>query len=161
MCVCGSVLTLSKVNNLLRIGTYLLRSLENTENRRTANVSFSCIHKERLSLQPLSVSVSLSLSHTHTPKEHDSIQQGLCAWDVLSFTQACRLGAAIALDSFRVKPDRRSHRGNPDPATSTAGRRCHGVTHSIPPSAAARSRCPPAPKGCGQLLQLATGANLR
>lgn len=155
MCVCGSVLTLSKVNNLLRIGTYLLRSLENMENRRPANVSFSCIPKERLSLQPLSVSL------THTPKEHDSIQQGLCAWDVLSFTQACRLGAAIALDSSRVKPDRRSHRRNPDPATSTAGRRCHGVTHSIPPSAAARSRCPPAPKGCCQLLLLATGANLR
>lgn len=33
------------------------------ENRRTANVSFSCIPKERLSLQPLSVSLFLS----HTP----------------------------------------------------------------------------------------------
>lgn len=65
MCVCvcgwvgGYVLTLSKVNNLLRIGTYLLRSLENMENRRTANLSFSCIPKERLSLQPPSP------SHTH------------------------------------------------------------------------------------------------
>ena len=77
MCVCGSVLTLSKVNNLLRIGTYLLRSLENTENRRTANVSFSCIHKERLSLQPLSV--SLSLSHTHTPLKSTIQFNKVCA----------------------------------------------------------------------------------
>ena len=65
MCVCvcrwvgGYVLTLSKVNNLLRIGTYLLRSLENMENRRTANLSLSGIPKERLSLQPPSP------SHTH------------------------------------------------------------------------------------------------
>lgn len=77
--MCGYVLTLSRVLNLLRIGTYLVREPgKHGGDRQAANLSFFLRKGGPFTTTP---------PPTHTPKDHRFNSTILCVKDVVSFTQ--------------------------------------------------------------------------